>query len=30
MPLSERGVLLDYTADDAKKDLHTLKVELGL
>ncbi|MHB8118318.1 MAG: UPF0175 family protein [Methanothrix sp.] len=30
MLLSERGVPLDYTADDAKKDLQTLKVVLGL
>jgi predicted HTH domain antitoxin len=30
MLLSERGVPLDYTVDDAKKDLHTLEVMLGL
>jgi predicted HTH domain antitoxin len=30
MLLSERGVPLDYTADDAEKDLQTLKVVLGL
>jgi AbrB family looped-hinge helix DNA binding protein len=29
MLLSERGVPLDYTADDAKKDLQTLKSVLG-
>jgi len=27
--LSERGVPLDYTADDAEKDFHTLKSVLG-
>ena len=30
MLLSERGVPLDYTANDAEKDLLTLKVVLGL
>lgn len=30
MLLSERGVPLDYTADDAENDLQTLKVVLGL
>ena len=29
MLLSERGVPLDYTADDAEKDLMTLEVVLG-
>ena len=29
MLLSERGVPLDYTADDAEKDLQTLKEVLG-
>jgi predicted HTH domain antitoxin len=29
MLLSERGVPLDYTADDAKKDLQTLESVLG-
>ncbi len=29
MLLSERGVPLDYTADDAEKDLRTLEEELG-
>ena len=29
MLLSESGVPLDYTADDAEKDLQTLEVVLG-
>jgi predicted HTH domain antitoxin len=29
MLLSERGVPMDYTADDAEKDLQTLKEVLG-